>query len=172
MAPACRRFGNGSGWVAALAKSDPVIRLLRTSPGVEVIVTLTFRSAVDDPGRFWGIRDFGAWAGLSPRRCQSGKTDIAGRITKAGDPQVRVMLFEAAARIPGRARVMSLFGGLGTEDRETDILEEGDRRPEPQARHDPASDVEVRHRVLGCVPSSDRSMGLLSGSSSPLTKPA
>jgi hypothetical protein len=38
---------------------------------------------------------------------------------------------------------------MGITDRQTDIDEEGDRRREPQARHDPAGDVEVRHRVLG-----------------------
>ena len=39
--------------------------------------------------------------------------DIAGRITKAGDPRVRVMLFEAAASILGRARIMSPLKAWG-----------------------------------------------------------
>jgi transposase len=92
------------GQLTALAKSDPVTRLLMTTPGVGVIVALTFRSAVDDPDRFPRGRDVGAWAGLTPRRWQSGKTDIAGRITKAGDPRVRVMLFEAACRASSGGR--------------------------------------------------------------------
>jgi transposase len=57
-----------NGQLTALAKSDPVTRLLMTTPGVGVIVALTFRSAVDDPGRFPRSRDVGAWAGLTPRR--------------------------------------------------------------------------------------------------------
>ncbi len=101
------------GQLTALARSDPVTRLLMTTPGVGVIVALTFRSAVDNPDRFPRSRDVGAWAGLTPRRWQSGKTDIAGRITKAGDPRVRVMLFEAAASILGRARVMSPLKAWG-----------------------------------------------------------
>jgi hypothetical protein len=60
-----------------------------------------------DPDRFPRIRDVGAGAGLTPGRWQSCKTDIAGRITKACDPRVRVMLFEVAASILGRARIMS-----------------------------------------------------------------
>jgi transposase len=76
------------GQLTALAKSDPVTRLLMTTPGVGVIVALTFRSAVDDPDRFPRSRDVGAWLGLTPRRWQSGKTDIVVRITKAGDPRV------------------------------------------------------------------------------------
>ena len=60
------------GQLTALVKSDPVTRLLMTPPGVSVIVALTFRSAVDDPDRFPRSRDVGAWAGLTPRRWQSG----------------------------------------------------------------------------------------------------
>jgi transposase len=101
------------GQLTALAKSDPVTRLLMTTPGVGVIVALTFRSAVDDPDRFPRSRDVGAWVGLTPRRWQSGKTDVVGRITKAGDPRVRAMLFEAAASILGRARVMSPLKAWG-----------------------------------------------------------
>jgi len=101
------------GQLTAFAKSDPITRLLMTTPGVGVIVALTFRSAVDNPDRFPRSRDVGAWAGLTPRRWQSGKTDIAGRITKAGDLRVRVMLFEAAASILGRARFMSPLKAWG-----------------------------------------------------------
>ena len=106
-------LANIDGQLTALAKSDPITRLLMTTPGVGVIVALTFRSAVDDPDRFPRSRDVGAWAGLTPRRWQSGKMDISGRITKAGDPRVRVMLFEAAASILGRARVMSPLKAWG-----------------------------------------------------------
>ncbi|MDO5758986.1 MAG: transposase [Rhodobacterales bacterium] len=82
------------GQLTALAKSDPVTRLLMTMPGVDVIVALSFRSAVDDPDRFPRYRDVDAWFGLTPRRWQSGKTDIVGRIAKAGDARVRTMLLK------------------------------------------------------------------------------
>ena len=48
------------GQLTALAKSDPITRLLMTTPGVGVIVALTFRSAVDNPDRFPRSRDVGA----------------------------------------------------------------------------------------------------------------
>ncbi|WP_232017746.1 transposase [Cereibacter sphaeroides] len=51
------------------------------TPGVGVIVTPTFRRAVNDPDRFPPSRDLGAGTGLTPRRWQSGKTDISGWIT-------------------------------------------------------------------------------------------
>jgi transposase len=88
----------------AMAKADPVTRLLMTVPGVGVIVALSFRSAIDDPDRFKRTRDVGPWLGLTPRRWQSGQTDVVGRITRAGDARVRTMLFEAAAALLGRAR--------------------------------------------------------------------
>src|SRR5262249_13880087 len=41
-------------------------------------------------------RGVGAHFGLTPRKYQSGETDITGRISKCGDAGVRALLFEAA----------------------------------------------------------------------------
>jgi len=103
----------------ALEASDPVTRLPMTAPGVGVIVAPTSRSAVEDPDRLPRSRDVGARAGPTPRRWRSGGTDIVGRIAKAGDPRVRVMLFEAAAGLLGRVRVMSPLkaGGMRIAER-------------------------------------------------------
>jgi transposase len=78
------------------AREDPVCRRLMTVPGVGAIVALTYRSTIDDPGRFRSSRSVGAFLGLTPRRYQSGETDRVGDISKAGDPAARVALFEAA----------------------------------------------------------------------------
>jgi len=110
------------GRLVALAKSDPVTRLLMTAPGVGVVVALSFRSAVDNPARFRRSRDVGSWLGLTPRRWQSGKTDIVGRITKAGDARVRTMLFEAAATLLGRVRVMSPLKAWGLSEDYRDMI--------------------------------------------------
>jgi transposase len=59
-----------------------------TTPGVGVIVALTFVSAVDDPARFRSSKSVGAHFGLTPRRYQSGETDVTGRISKIGDAGV------------------------------------------------------------------------------------
>jgi transposase len=40
--------------------------------------------------------DIGAYAGLVPRRTQSGERDISGHISKAGDRMLRWSLYEAA----------------------------------------------------------------------------
>lgn len=78
------------------ARQDPVCHRLMTMPGVGAVVALTFRAAVDRPERFSSSRAIGPCFGLTPRRYQSGETDRTGAISRAGDPSVRVALFEAA----------------------------------------------------------------------------
>jgi transposase len=80
----------------ALAKEDRRVRLLMTTPGVGAIVALTFVSAIDDPDRFRSSKSVGAHFGLTPKKYQSGETDVTGRISKIGDAGVRTMLYEAA----------------------------------------------------------------------------
>jgi len=67
-----------------------------TTPGVGAIVALTYVSAIDDPGRFSSSKRVGAHFGLTPKKYQSGETDITGRISKTGDAGARAVLFEAA----------------------------------------------------------------------------
>ena len=67
-----------------------------SAPGVGVIVALTFVSAIDDPTRFKSSKAVGPHFGLTPRRYQSGETDVTGRISKTGDASVRAALYEAA----------------------------------------------------------------------------
>jgi transposase len=79
-----------------LARDDDRTRLLMTTPGVGALVALTYVAAIDDPGRFTSSRQVGAHFGLTPKRYQSGETDVSGRISKIGDAGVRTMLYEAA----------------------------------------------------------------------------
>jgi transposase len=71
-------------------------RRLMTLPGVGAVVSLTYRAAVDDPTRFAKSKAVGAFFGLTPRRHQSGETDITGGITRIGDATVRSALHDAA----------------------------------------------------------------------------
>jgi transposase len=80
----------------ALVRADATCRRLMTVPGVGALVAVTFTSAVDDPTRFRRSRMVGAHFGLTPKRYQSGETDVTGGISKAGDALVRTALYEAA----------------------------------------------------------------------------
>ena len=82
--------------VLAIVREDAVCRRLMTVPGVGALVAVTFASAVDDPARFRRSRAVGAHFGLTPKRYQSGETDVTGGISKAGDTMVRTALYEAA----------------------------------------------------------------------------
>jgi transposase len=50
-----------------IARTDPVCHRLMSAPGVGALVALTYRSAVDDPGRFARSRTVGACFGLTPK---------------------------------------------------------------------------------------------------------
>jgi len=82
--------------VLRIVRLDADCRRMMTVPGVGAIVAVTFKAAVDDPGRFKRSRDVGAHFGLTPKRYQSGEVDRSGHISKTGDAQVRTALFEAA----------------------------------------------------------------------------
>jgi len=82
--------------VKRAASHDEVCMRMMTVPGVGPIASLTFKAAVDDPARFKRSRTVGAHFGLTPRRYQSGEHDNPGRISKAGDRDVRATLYAAA----------------------------------------------------------------------------
>lgn len=74
-------------------------------PGVGPVTALSFITAIEDPSRFRRSRDVAAYFGLTSRRRQSGSSlDVQGRISKAGDPDVRRALYEAASALMKRFR--------------------------------------------------------------------
>jgi transposase len=91
-----REFKSFEKRVRTMARSDARTRLLMTTSGVGAVVSLTYASAVDDPGRFKSSKKVGAHFGMTPTRYQSGETDVTGRISKIGDKSVRTALYEAA----------------------------------------------------------------------------
>ena len=91
-----REFNGFERRVRIMARSNPQAKLLMTTPAVGPIVALTYASAIDDPGRFKSSKTAGAHFGLTPRKYQSGQTDISGRISKIGDAAVREALYQAA----------------------------------------------------------------------------
>ena len=91
-----RELGGLDRRVRGLARTDARARLLMTAPGVGAIVALAYVAAIDDPARFRSSKMVGAHFGLTPKRYQSGETDVVGRISKIGDRGVRALLYEAA----------------------------------------------------------------------------
>lgn len=67
-----------------LIENDELCRRFMTIPGVGPVTALAFRATIDDPARFRRSNDVGAHLGLIPRQCQSGETDVRGRISRSG----------------------------------------------------------------------------------------
>jgi transposase len=77
------------------ARDARVIRL-QTIPGVGERLSELVVAVIDDPKRFKNVRQVSAYAGLVPRRYQSGAMDRNGRISKAGCGKLRKLLLQVA----------------------------------------------------------------------------
>jgi transposase len=99
----------------AIVRGDAVCRRLMTVPGVGALVAITFTTAVDDPTRFRRSRAVGAHFGLTPKKYQSGETDVTGGISRAGDVMVRTALYEAANVMLTRTSRFSALKRWGLE---------------------------------------------------------
>jgi transposase len=78
------------------AATDQRVRHVATIPGVGVITAATIVATLDDARRFRTRRQVACYAGLTPRRYQSGQMDRQGHISKRGDALLRRVLNQAA----------------------------------------------------------------------------
>ena len=131
----------------AIVRGDAVCRRLMTVPGVGALVAITFKTAVDDPARFRTAKAVGAHFGLTPKRYQSGETDVTGGISKVGDAMVRTALYEAAnamlTRTSPRLGPQAVGHGGGQAPRH----EAGEGGAGAQAGGRPAAHVGERRRL-------------------------
>lgn len=104
--------------LAALARQDAGVRRLKTVPGVGVLTAQVVRAVLDEPRRFRTRRQVAAYAGLVPRRYQSGQMDRSGRISKRGSPLLRWALNQAAwAAVRYSSEVRACYLRLGGASR-------------------------------------------------------
>jgi transposase len=78
------------------AAADPVVARLRSVPGVGLVVALTFRARIDEVRRFASAAQVSAALGLVPHEDSSAERRHRGHITKAGPPELRSLLVQAA----------------------------------------------------------------------------
>ena len=98
-----------------IVRNDQVCRRLMTAPGVGPVVAITFKTAVDDPTRIAKSKAVGALFGLTPKKYQSGETDVTGGITRVGDAMVRTALYEAANILLSRVTRFSALKRWGMD---------------------------------------------------------
>jgi len=89
----------------ALSAETDTARRLQTMPGVGPLTALAVEAFAPDMGQFKSGRDFAAWLGLVPRQHSTGGKARLGRISKAGQSDIRrLLIIGAMTRIMGRAR--------------------------------------------------------------------
>jgi transposase len=79
----------------ALNKQKEAVHLLQTVPGVGPRTAEALVAVIDDPHRFKSCRQVCNYVGLTPRRYQSGQMERSGRISKRGNPLLRMLLVQA-----------------------------------------------------------------------------
>jgi len=84
-----------------MAQRSKEVQPLLTIHGVGELTAMAFVLTLEDAGRFQKSRDVGAFLGLVPKQWQSSQSDPQLRISKAGDPFVRMLLVNCAQRILG-----------------------------------------------------------------------
>jgi transposase len=109
----CREQGKLDDEVRRWAKTDETTRRLMSVSGLGVVTAVTFRHTIDDPSRFRSGAIVGAYLGLTPRRRQSGKTDLTGHVSRWGDRLLRTYLYEAATVLLHRTKKWSTLKAWG-----------------------------------------------------------
>jgi transposase len=98
--------------IAAHARQDATARRLATIPGIGPITASLIAATVGDAiGSFKSARHFAAWLGLVPRQHSTGGKTRLGKITKAGNKQIRTMLVLGATSMLGHAQQWNSAAG-------------------------------------------------------------
>ena len=102
------------------------VRLLQSIPGVGPRLAEMAVAWIDDPKRFATGRQVGSYAGLTPKRYQSGESDRHGRISKAGCGRLRKLLVQVAWGMlqyneRGKAVFERLFKGQKTRRKQAAV---------------------------------------------------
>src|SRR6516225_6351864 len=94
--------------LTAWHRQDQTSQCLATIPGIGPIGGVSFALKVPDPKAFHSGRHFAAWIGITPREDSTAGRHRLGRISKAGDEDLRRLLVLGATAViqqakPGRA---------------------------------------------------------------------
>jgi transposase len=99
-----QRIANMEDELAAVARDEPVIRALMQIPGFGILTATAVFATVADIHGFRNGRQLACWFGLTPREFSSGSRRRLGRISKQGDPYVRMLLIHGARSALNAAR--------------------------------------------------------------------
>jgi len=78
---------------------DTLVRKLLTLPGIGLVTAVTIRAEIGRFDRFRTGKQLARFCGLTPRNASSGQRQADAGLIKAGNPQLRTVLVEAAHRL-------------------------------------------------------------------------
>ena len=79
--------------------NDPQVQALMAMRGIGLITAVTMRAEIGRFDRFRTGKQLSRFCGLSPRNASSGQRQADAGLIKAGNPQLRTVLIEAAHRL-------------------------------------------------------------------------
>lgn len=99
-----RRIREVEAQLEGIARQSPLVRRLRTIPGVGLLTATAIVASIGEFTRFPSARHFASALGLTPRESSSGNVRRLGRITKRGDPHLRTLLIHGARSVLHHAK--------------------------------------------------------------------
>ena len=90
------RIASKTKGLKALANETDTARRLQTMPGIGPLTALAVEAFAPDMAQFKCGRDFAAWLGLVPRQHSTGGKQRLGRVSKAGQADIRRLLIIGA----------------------------------------------------------------------------
>ena len=106
----------------AQTKQDPLVQKLLKLPGIGLVTAVTIRAEIGRFDRFRTGKQLGRFCGLSPRNASSGLRQADAGLVKAGNPELRTVLIEAAHRlIRYQQRWTKLAGQLRLRGKPTSV---------------------------------------------------
>ncbi len=89
----------------ALAQDNPVVKRLRTIPGIGLLTSTALVAFVGDLRRFRSGRRFASYLGLTPSERSSALVRRLGKISKRGDTYLRMLLIHGARSVLRAAKL-------------------------------------------------------------------
>ncbi|MHC5234370.1 IS110 family RNA-guided transposase [Brucella sp. LJL56] len=99
------RIDNKTQKLASLAKQTDVARRLQTMPGIGPMTAVAVEAFAPTMENFKSVRNFAAWLGLVPRQFSSGGKERLGKVSRAGQVDIRrLLIIGAMARVNWASR--------------------------------------------------------------------
>jgi transposase len=99
------RIGSKTQKLASLAKQTDMARRLQTMPGIGPMTAVAVEAFAPAMENFKSGRDFAAWLGLVPRQFSSGGKERLGKVSRAGQIDIRrLLIIGAMARVNWASR--------------------------------------------------------------------